>query len=194
MNLVPTRSLECSKHSPKACSSARLPQAGTDGRDTTVAANPHLKRIFGYAADALETDVAPFAHERFIDAGARDAFLERLSAGGAVTDYLLRMRRADGSPVWVEVTARAEAGGRDDALRVDALVRDVSARNSVVCETLALRAYERMSALTVVQALASGLPQVFADAHQIQQVLLNLVINAEQAMLTANGRGTLVIR
>jgi two-component system NtrC family sensor kinase len=35
---------------------------------------------------------------------------------------------------------------------------------------------------------------VFADAHQIQQVLLNLIINAEQAMLTANGRGTLVVR
>jgi two-component system cell cycle sensor histidine kinase/response regulator CckA len=35
---------------------------------------------------------------------------------------------------------------------------------------------------------------VFADSHQVQQVLLNLVINAEQAMLTANGRGTLVVR
>ena len=42
--------------------------------------------------------------------------------------------------------------------------------------------------------LAPGLPQVFADAHQIQQVLLNLVINAEQAMLAANGRGTLIVR
>ena len=261
---------------------------GADGRDTTVAANPHLKRIFGYAADAPEVDVAPFASERFIDTGARDAFLERLAADGAVTDYLLRIRRADGSPVWVEVTARAEAAGRDDAMRVEALVRDVSERkrlddqsrdidqqllqsekmaalgqtisgvahelnnplatilswaerlsekplddtarrgvdvilseaeraarivrnlltfarkrqstrtmidlNTVVRETLTLRAYERMSSLTVVTALASGLPQVFADAHQIQQVLLNLVINAEQAMLAANGRGTLAIR
>ena len=35
---------------------------------------------------------------------------------------------------------------------------------------------------------------MFADAHQIQQVLLNLIINAEQAMLSANGRGTLVVR
>ena len=36
--------------------------------------------------------------------------------------------------------------------------------------------------------------EVFADPHQLQQVLLNLVINAEQAMLTSHGRGTLVIR
>jgi CheY-like chemotaxis protein len=35
---------------------------------------------------------------------------------------------------------------------------------------------------------------VFGDSHQIQQVLLNLIINAEQAMLSANGRGVLVLR
>ncbi len=67
--------------------------------------------------------------------------------------------------------------------------------NQVVRETLALRAYEqRVTNVTVIDALAAGLPQVFADGHQIQQVLLNLVINAEQAMLSANGRGIIVVR
>jgi two-component system NtrC family sensor kinase len=67
--------------------------------------------------------------------------------------------------------------------------------NQVVLETLALRAYEqRLTNIDVVTALASGLPQVFADAHQIQQVLLNLVINAEQAMVSAHGRGAMVLR
>jgi len=67
--------------------------------------------------------------------------------------------------------------------------------NQVVRETLALRAYEqRVTNITVIDALAAGLPAVFADAHQVQQVLLNLVINAEQAMLSTNGRGLLVVR
>ena len=58
-----------------------------------------------------------------------------------------------------------------------------------------MRSYEqRVTNITVIDALAAGLPHAFADAHQVQQVLLNLVINAEQAMLSANGRGILVVR
>src|SRR4029079_61818 len=67
--------------------------------------------------------------------------------------------------------------------------------NQVVRETLALRSYkQRVSNITVIDALAAGLPQVFADGHQLQQVLLNLIINAEQAMLAARGRGVVVVR
>ena len=43
---------------------------------------------------------------------------------GAVTDYLLRLRRADRAPVWVEVTgARRAAGGRRHAARRSARPR-----------------------------------------------------------------------
>jgi nitrogen-specific signal transduction histidine kinase/CheY-like chemotaxis protein len=67
--------------------------------------------------------------------------------------------------------------------------------NQVIRETLALRSYEqRLSNIAIIDALASGLPQVFADPHQMQQVLLNLIINAEQAMIGAHGRGTLILR
>ena len=257
---------------------------------TTIAVNPHLKLIFGYAGAAAERDVRPFDREHFVDPQARVALLARLANDGGVSSYLLRLRRADGSPVWVEVTAHAEPAGAGGAIRIEALVRDVSERkklddeardlysqllqaekmaalgqtisgvahelnnplatilnwaerltqqttldepvrrgletilseseraarivrnlltfarkrqttramvdvNQVTRETLALRAYEqRVNNVAVIEALAAGLPQVFADGHQIQQVLLNLVMNAEQAMLAANGRGTLVVR
>jgi signal transduction histidine kinase len=67
--------------------------------------------------------------------------------------------------------------------------------NQIVRETLSLRAYEqRVTNISVIAALAAGLPAAFADGHQIQQVLLNLIINAEQAMISTNGNGVLVVR
>jgi signal transduction histidine kinase/CheY-like chemotaxis protein len=253
----------------------------------TVAANPHLKLMFGYEADAPAADVRPFDPSRFVDPQARAAFLGRLGRDGAVTDYLLRLRRVDGAALWVEVTGHASVD--NGGVRLEALMRDVSERkrlegqsrdlyhqllqaeklaalgqtisgvahelnnplatiltwaerlsqregddqlrrgldtilgeaeraarivrnlltfarkrnttrtmvdlNQVVRETLALRAYEqRVSNVAMIEALAAGLPQVFADPHQVQQVLLNLIINAEQAMVAAHGRGTLIVR
>jgi two-component system, cell cycle sensor histidine kinase and response regulator CckA len=255
---------------------------------STIAANPHLKLMFGYLPEVPEPDVRPFDAARFADPEARHSFIDRLASEGSVADHLLRMRRTDNEPLWVELTARAEPlpGG---ALRVEALLRDVSERkrlddrsrdlyqqllqaeklaalgqtvsgvahelnnplatiltwaerlaqrnlddatrqgvstilseseraakivrnlltfarkrqstrswvdlNQVTRETLALRAYEqRVTNINVIQALSAGLPHAFGDAHQLQQVLLNLVINAEQAMLSAHGRGTLVVR
>ena len=272
---------------------------------TTLSANPHLKTIFGYPPETAESLVQPFAVSRFVDLQARTLFIERLAREGVVTDHLLRLRRVDGGPIWVEVSASASysasnrrapnrrgdepSGSAAATLHVEALIRDVSERkklddqsrdgryqllqaekmaalgqtisgvahelnnplatilswaerlaernvddktrqglevilaeseraarivrnlltfarkrqttramvdlNQVVRETLALRAYEqKVSNLKVVEALSSGVPEVFADGHQIKQVLLNLVINAEQACIGAHGRGTIVVR
>lgn len=257
--------------------------------DATVAANPHLKLMLGHPPEADARAVRPFEPERFVDVRARTAFLERLFRDGAVSDYLLRLRRADDSPFWAEVTADLADAVGPGGRRLSALVRDVSERrrmedqgrdvfhqvlqseklaalgqtvsgvahelnnplatiltwserlaarsldsitkrgiqtilseseraakivrnlltfsrkrhttramvdvNQVVRETLALRAYEQqVSNITAIDGLASGLPQVFADPHHLKQVLLNLIINAEQAMLSAHGHGTLVTR
>src|SRR5215467_5188470 len=93
---------------------------GTIGPDstTTVAANPHLKLIFGYASEAAEADVRPFDVDRFVDPQARTGFLERLVSDGSVTDHLLRVRRADQSAVWIEVTAAADAPAPDGSVRI----------------------------------------------------------------------------
>src|SRR5439155_4770835 len=72
---------------------------GTIGPESTstIAANPHLKLIFGHGTEASERDVCPFDRNRFVDPQARVALLERLTTDGAVNDYLLRLRRADGN-------------------------------------------------------------------------------------------------
>jgi PAS domain S-box-containing protein len=260
---------------------------GTGGH--TRAANGFLRVMFGYGADTATGDVRPFDVERFADPSSRQALIDRLGRDGAVRDLLLRLRRVDGSLVWVEVTGHGEPCPGATDVAFTAMVRDVTERkrlddqtrdlhqqllqaeklaalgqtisgvahelnnplatiltsaehltgkpmdaelkrgfetilgeaeraarivrslltfarkrnttrtlvdvNQIVRDTLALRAYEqRLASIAAVDALSAGLPPVFADPHQIQQVLLNLVINAEQAMVSAHGRGTLVVR
>lgn len=256
-------------------------------RSTTLAANPHLLATFGWPSDTPQHRVRPLDADRFVDEDARAGFLEKLRAEGAVRDQLLRLRRVDGTAIWIEVTARATP--RDAELRIEALMRDVTDRqrlqdqtrdlfqqlaqseklaalgqslsgvahelnnplatilacaerlsslrlddvtqrdlaaihnaaeraarivrnlqtfarkrhttrstvdlNQVVRDTLALRTYaERAGSITTVEELADRLPPVFVDPHQIQQILLNLIVNAEQAMIDANGGGTLLVR
>ncbi len=255
----------------------------------TLSANPHLKLMFGFDPNQPDVRVRPFAADRFLDDRARTDFIARLRRDGAVSNYLVRLRRVDDSSMWVEVTATLHAAEGSRPPRLDALVRDVSERrkleaqgrdpghelvqsekmaalgqtisgvahelnnplatiltcaerlagrpveveakrsvetilgeaeraakivrnlltfarkrnttrglvdlNEIARDTLTARAYEqRVSNISTLDALAAGLPHIFSDPHQVKQVLLNLIINAEQAMLAANGRGSLVAR
>ena len=66
--------------------------------------------------------------------------------------------------------------------------------NSVIMKTVELRAYElKVSNIDLVTEL-SPVPQTMTDAHQLQQVFLNLIVNSEHAMLEAHGKGKLTIR
>ena len=59
---------------------------------------------------------------------------------------------------------------------------------------LALSAADlRLAGVTVVQDLAADLPEVWADRSQLQQVLLNLITNAKQAMADVSGERRLRI-
>ena len=66
--------------------------------------------------------------------------------------------------------------------------------NSIIEKVLAIRAYEhKVENIQVITCLAPDLPQIMADYFQLQQVFLNIFINAEHFMLQAHQRGTLNI-
>lgn len=67
--------------------------------------------------------------------------------------------------------------------------------NEIIERTLALRSYElRVEDIAVECDLAPRLPATLADPYQLQQVILNLLVNAEQALLEGRGRGNVWIR
>ena len=71
--------------------------------------------------------------------------------------------------------------------------------NEVIERTLSLRAYElKLENIEVELALNPSLPQTLGDAAQLQQVVLNLIVNAEQAIVMARGEesrgGRILIR
>ena len=59
----------------------------------------------------------------------------------------------------------------------------------VMSRVLALRSYEfRLNAIELETAFEPGLPPVLCDANQLQQALLNLLLNSEQAMRSRSAR------
>jgi PAS domain S-box-containing protein len=72
--------------------------------------------------------------------------------------------------------------------------RTITDLNQVVEDTLELRRYAlRLAQIEVETRLAPDLPMTWADPFQLQQVMLNLITNAEQALQTWDGYRKIVL-
>ncbi|NOZ04960.1 MAG: GAF domain-containing protein [Chloroflexi bacterium] len=67
--------------------------------------------------------------------------------------------------------------------------------NKLIEHTLEMRAYQlRVDNIEVALQLYRPLPRTMADQYQLQQLFINLINNAHQAMIEAHGHGKLLIR
>jgi PAS domain S-box-containing protein len=72
--------------------------------------------------------------------------------------------------------------------------REYVAINEIIEATLELRQYSlRNNNIEVILKLDPDLPMTIADNGQLQQVFLNIIVNAETEMKLAHGKGTLII-
>jgi PAS domain S-box-containing protein len=66
---------------------------------------------------------------------------------------------------------------------------------AVLEQTLALRTSQlTLSGITVETQFAPDLPEITGDAQQLEQVFLNLLLNAEQAILESRPQGRILVR
>jgi len=78
--------------------------------------------------------------------------------------------------------------------RKQAPVKQLNQINNIIEDVLKLRAYEhKANGIEVKKQLAPDLPEIMVDYFQMQQVFLNIIINAEYFMTEEHKRGTLTI-
>jgi diguanylate cyclase (GGDEF)-like protein/PAS domain S-box-containing protein len=79
--------------------------------------NDACARIFGF--ETRDAFVSAGAHDRYFDADDRERVMQILREHKQVNNYELRMRRRDGSPVWVIESATLLEGGEIEGTLID---------------------------------------------------------------------------
>jgi signal transduction histidine kinase len=123
---------------------------------------------------------------------------------GAILGYIEVAKRRDpggADAEWIE-------GVREESRRIDRIVRGLLdyarpkaasfkpvAVNDVVRDTLNLvETQGRLKGITVRVELSEDVPDVLADRHQLEQVLVNLLLNAADSIRDAGADGNIDVR
>jgi two-component system NtrC family sensor kinase len=78
--------------------------------------------------------------------------------------------------------------------RRHAPLKQLSRIDNIIVDVLKLRAYEhKINSIEVERRFDPDLPEIMVDYFQMQQVFMNIIINAEYFMIQAHKRGTMTI-
>jgi two-component system NtrC family sensor kinase len=173
-----------------ALAASRLPEADPPsvlviGRDVTAEREMRARLVETERLAAVGELVAGVAHEVNNPLSSISAFAQLLLRDPSLVDAqrdsleVIKAETARASQVVKDLLAFARRSEhRQEAIDLNVLIE----------RTLRLRGFQLNAAnVRVDLALASNLPSVLGDARQLQQVVLNLVANAVQAMMRTGG-------
>jgi PAS domain S-box-containing protein len=160
-------------------------QSTPAGRYLTV--NPALARLLGYASpEEMIADTTDIARERYAEPEQRLEFQRLLQQEGSVQGFVAQLRRRDGAPVWVSISARAVRDEKGALLFYEGTTEDITERKRADELSEALRRTERMSAMGM---LVGGV------AHEVRNPLFGISANLDalEANLGDGGEYSLII-
>jgi PAS domain S-box-containing protein len=110
-------------------------QSTPDGQYLLV--NPALARLYGYeSVDELMSSVSDISQSIYADAGVRDEFMRLMAKDGEVRGLEYRVRRKDGSTLWISEHARAVRHADGRVLYYEGFIQDISRRKQTEEELL----------------------------------------------------------
>ncbi|WP_083901183.1 PAS domain-containing sensor histidine kinase [Azospirillum sp. B4] len=105
-------------------------QTTIDGR--YLDANPALARLYGYECreDMLRalTDIGA---QLYVDPGRREAFVAEMRSRGVIQGFESRIRRRDGTIIWIAETCREVRDANGQPLYYEGTVEEITARKEV---------------------------------------------------------------
>lgn len=102
-------------------------QTSPEGRYLEV--NPALASIYGYESPReLMESLSDIRAQLYVDAGRREDFIRHVSESGEVKNFESRVRRKDGSVIWISENARAVHGSGGQLAYYEGTVTDITAR------------------------------------------------------------------
>jgi PAS domain S-box-containing protein len=90
--------------------------------------NPKAAQIFGYRSPQELIEEVPDARRLYVDPAERAELIRRLQEHGAVSGFEVRMRRRDGSAIWVLMNIRAVKDVSGKVVRLDGVLQDITER------------------------------------------------------------------
>ncbi|GAU09215.1 sensor domain-containing protein [Desulfoplanes formicivorans] len=92
-------------------------------------ANPALARIYGYdSPEELINDLQDISKQLYVDPGRRDVFLEHMRTRGRVSHFESRIRRKDGTIIWIAEHARSVYDSEGKPRYFEGAVVDITQR------------------------------------------------------------------
>ena len=140
-------------------------ETSQDGR--LIVANKSLCDIFGYEHDEM---IGMDVHGLYSELADRDKFVQEMEEKGFVKDYLLRLRRKDGTPIQCELSATRQMDGGEPGNGFRGIMRDVSGRKQLEAQ---LARAQKMESLGT---LAGGIAHDFNNLLTVIQGYCELLL------------------